>query len=168
MIEVKVGLADCTNPPDCTELFPAAECLCPILPGPSLADVSGGNMGEPLGPGDCTPPEDDGVWSLYSTAVTNIPQEINNWNTGKKKSATSPLLCIKTPMITFANCFSFACVRAGKIHGNVEVATCFCPFGESVSGEPVAPGTAFETQAGQGSPDICSQIPVGIPFPSSN
>ena len=128
-------------------------------------------MGRPLGPGNCTAPTivngvdvgDDGIWSLYSP-MAQIPQEINNWNQGKKKSAAPPNFCPGDMTNTFANCFSFACVRAGKING-VEVATCFCPTGESLTGTGVAPGTSFGTQAGQGNEDICSDIPVGAPFP---
>ena len=175
MIEVKVAAADCTNPPACTAFFPEAECLCPIFPGPGMTDVDGGNMGEPLGPGNCTPPTivngmdvgDDGIWSYYSLE-TNIPQEINNWNTGKKKSAAPLLVCPASFDNTFANCGAFACVRAGKIHGNVEVATCFCPIGESAQGTSVPLGDAFVTQAGQRNRDICTQFPIGLPFPVSD
>jgi hypothetical protein len=173
-IEVKceAGTSGCR--PDGTASFPEAQCTCPIFPGPSIADVSGGNMGRPLGPGNCTPPTtvngvnvgDDGIWSLYSP-MAQIPQEINNWNQGKKKSAAPPNFCPASAMNTFANCFSFACVRAGKING-VEVANCLCPTGESLTGAVVNPGTAFGTQAGQGNEDICSDIPVGAPFPFDN
>jgi len=154
-----------------TASFHQAQCTCPIFPGPSIADVSGGNMGLRPGPGRCTPPTivngrnvgNDGIWSLYSP-MAEIPQEINNWNQGKKKSAAPPNFCPASLTNTFANCFSFACERAGKING-VEVATCFCPIGESLTGAVVAPGTAFGTQAGQGNVAICSEIPVGAPFP---
>jgi hypothetical protein len=158
-----------------TALFDEAECTCPIFPGPALGDVSGGNMGLPLGPGNCTPPTagmpptvgmgDDGIWSLFSLE-TNIPQEINNWSKGKKQTATSFLTC-DAPDTTFANCFSFACVRAGKIRG-VEVATCFCAIGESLRGTGVPLGTPFETKAGQGNMDICSQLPVAAAIPDGS
>jgi hypothetical protein len=158
-----------------TRPFPEAECTCPIFPGPALGDLGGGNMGPPLGPGNCTPPTagipptvgmgDDGIWSLFSLE-TNIPQEINNWSRGEKQTATSFLTC-DAPDTTFANCFSFACVRAGTIRG-VEVATCFCAIGESLRGTPVAPGTPFETKAGQGNTDICSQLPVAAAIPEGS
>jgi len=152
--------------------FDEAQCICPIFPGPSIGDVNGGNIAQPLGPGHCLVPPtivngmpvDDGIWSLYSPQA-QIPQEINNWNQGKKKSAAPPNFCRASAMNTFANCFSFACERAGKING-VEVANCFCPIGESLTGTVVNPGTGFTTQAGQGKRDICSQLPVGGPFPS--
>src|SRR5262245_22195499 len=61
---------------------------------------------------------------------------------GQKKERSTPLICPASPirMNTFANCFSFACERAGKING-VEVANCFCPIGESLTGTVVNPGT---------------------------
>jgi hypothetical protein len=166
MIEVKTATG--------TASFREAQCTCPIFPGPSIGDVSGGNIAQPLGPGHCFEPPtivngvpvDDGIWSLYSP-MAEIPQEINNWNQGKKKSAAPPNTCpdsTTTTMNTFANCFSFACVRSGKIHG-VEVATCFCPIAESLTGGGVPLGTPFGTQAGQGNEDICTQLPVGAPFP---
>jgi hypothetical protein len=158
-----------------TASFHQAQCTCPIFPGPSIADVSGGNMGRPLGPGNCTGPtivngmpvrRHEGIWSLYSP-MGHIPQQINDWSQRRRKTAAPPNFCPASATNTFANCFSFACVRAGKING-VEVATCFCPIGESLTGTVVPPGTPFGTQAGQGNEDICSEIPVGAPFPFDN
>ena len=173
MIEAKceAGTDGCPNG---TRSFPEVKCICPIFPGPSIGDITGGNIAQPLGPGHCFEPPtivngvpvDNGIWSLYSPQA-QIPQEINNWNQGKKKSAAPPNSCPASATNTFANCFSFACERAGKING-VEVATCFCPIGESLTGAVVAPGTPFGTQAGQGNEDICSEIPVGAPFPPDN
>jgi len=167
MIEVKTA--------DGTAVFPEAQCICPIFPGPSIADVSGGNMGLPLGPGNCTGPtivngmpvrRHEGIWSLYSP-MGHIPQQINDWSQRRRKTAAPPNFCPASATNTFANCFSFACERAGKING-VEVANCFCSIGESLTGTVVAPGTPFGTQAGQGNEDICSEIPVGAPFPPDN
>src|SRR5215813_10165166 len=159
-----------------TASFDEAKCICPIFPGPSIGDVKGGNIAEPLGPGHCFEPPDmvngvpvrrhEGIWSLYSLR-RHIPQEINNWSLLPRKTAAPINNCPASPikMNTFAQCFSFACERAGKING-VEVANCFCPIGESLTGTVVNPGTGFTTQAGQGKRDICSQLPVGGPFPS--
>ena len=159
-----------------TAFFDEAKCICPIFPGPSIGDVSGGNIAQPLGPGHCFEPPDmvngmpvrrhDGIWSLYSP-MGHIPQEINNWSQRPRKTAAPVNTCPASTTNTFANCFSFACVRAGKING-VEVATCFCPIGESLTGMEVALGTPFGTQAGQGNEAICSEIPVGAPFPPDN
>ena len=170
MIEAKceAGTDGCPNG---TRFFPEVKCICPIFPGPSIGDITGGNIAQPLGPGHCFEPPTivngmpvhDGIWSLYSP-MGEIPQEINNWNQGRNKSAAPPNSCPASAMNTFANCFSFACVRAGKING-VEVATCFCPIAESLTGTGVLLGTPFGTQAGQGNENICSQLPVGAPFP---
>ena len=143
-----------------TALFDEASCTCPIFAGPGLADVFGGNM-----KGTCDPPRevhgqptDAGIWSWY-TFTDDIPQAINNWSRGNKQTEDPIQKCATG---NFVNCFSFSCVRAGKIHG-VEVATCYCPINESLSGG--AAGPPFVTPAGQCNPDICSQYPVGAPFP---
>src|SRR5262249_38501317 len=143
-----------------TAAFPAAQCTCPIFSGPAIADLNGRNM-----QGSCDPPPNDGVWSLYSPQG-HIPQALNNWNPGKRKSEAPYFVCPADLGLAdqLANCFSFACVRAGKIHG-VEVATCLCPIAESVTGMGVPLGTQFTTQAGQGNQNICTQLPVGAPFP---
>jgi len=134
-------------------------CTCPIFPGPGLADVTGGNMN-----GRCDRPTEvngqptpDGIWSWY-TISNDIPQAINHWSRGKKQTEAPLQTCSEG---NFANCFNFACVRAGKIHG-VEVATCYCAINESLEGTSAVP--PFVTPAGQSNPDICSQYPVGAPF----
>src|SRR5215813_11821626 len=161
-IEVKceAGTRGC---PHGTRSFPEVKCICPIFPGPSIGDITGGNIAEPLGPGHCFEPPDmvngmpvrrhEGIWSLYSP-MRHIPQQINNWSLLPRKTAAPFNSCPASAMNTFANCFSFACVRAGKING-VEVANCFCPIAESLTGEGVPLGTPFGTQAGQGKEDIC-------------
>jgi hypothetical protein len=166
-VKCEAGAAGCT---DGTADFPEAQCICPIFPGPSIGDVSGGNIAQPLGPGHCfDPPDmvngmpvDDGIWSLYRPRG-HIPQEINDWSRRRKLSAAPFNTCPASTMNTFANCFSFACVRAGEING-VKVAKCFCPIGESLTGMVIAPGTPFGTQAGQGNEAICSELPVGATF----
>jgi hypothetical protein len=144
-----------------TANFPAAQCTCPIFKGLALADVSGGNM-----TGTCDPPPNNGVWSLYFP-TGQIPQEINDWSKGKKQSAAPIFVCSAdlNQGTQFANCFSFACARAGKVKGNIEVATCTCPLGESLEGKQVSAHSEFTTPAGQCNVDICFQHPVGAPFP---
>jgi len=144
-----------------TANFPAAQCTCPIFKGLGFADVKGGNMN-----GHCDPPPNNGVWSLYYP-TSQIPQEINDWSRGKKASA-APIFVCSADLLQgdqFANCFSFACVRAGKVKGNIEVATCTCPLGENLEGQPVAKHKEFTTPAGQCNVDVCFQHPVGAPFP---
>jgi hypothetical protein len=135
--------------------FPAATCTCPIFNGEDIVDVNGGNM-----TGTCQPPSTGSIWSGYWPKA-EMPQQLSDWQT-----ANSPgLLCGEDQMQgnQFANCFSFLCVRSGKING-VEVATCTCPIGESQEGTPVPADTAFYTQAGQCSTAFCSQHPVSLPL----
>jgi hypothetical protein len=143
-----------------TAPFPAAQCTCPIFSGPAIADLNGGNM-----QGSCVPPSSSEVWSLYSLR-SHIPQEINDFSRQRKKSEAPAFVCPADLGLgaELANCFSFACERAGRING-VEVATCLCSLGGSLDGKPVPADTAFVTQAGQCNEDICFQHPVSGPFP---
>src|SRR5262249_1165481 len=103
---------------------------------------------------------------LYSP-TGQIPQEINDWSRGKKASAAPIFVCSAdlNQGDQFANCFSFACVRAGKVKGNIEVATCTCPLGESLEGTQVRKHHEFTAPGGQFNVDFRSQPPVGAPFP---
>jgi hypothetical protein len=68
-----------------TATFPEYDCTCPILDGPSIADLTGGNM-----QGSCTPPPGQ-IWSLYQPRE-HIPQAITNWNRAPSKSSAPPSL----------------------------------------------------------------------------
>jgi hypothetical protein len=129
---------------------------CPIFSGPAIADVKGGNMN-----GSCQPPPNNRVWSLYELN-SHIPQAINDWKKNGPKAAAPAFICAGNN-VQFSNCFSFACVRAGKIKG-VPVATCFCAIQEGVGAQPIPVGTQFITQAGQCDQSICTQFPIGAPF----
>ncbi|MGE3782541.1 MAG: hypothetical protein AB7H71_07355 [Alphaproteobacteria bacterium] len=143
-----------------TAPFPEYDCTCPIVDGPALADLAGGNM-----QGSCTPPPGQ-IWSLYQPRE-HIPQAITNWDRAPSKTSAPPLVCRKDLNLgnKLVNCFSFACNPAGNIKG-VPVATCHCPLGESLEGTGVDAATAFATQAGQRNTAICAQYPVGGPLPS--
>jgi hypothetical protein len=143
-----------------TAPFPEYECTCPIVDGPALADLAGGNM-----QGSCTPQKGQ-IWSLYQPRE-HIPQAITNWDRAPSKTSAPPLVCRKDLNLgnKLVNCFSFACNPAGSIKG-VPVATCHCPLGESLEGAGIEAATAFGTQAGQGNPTICAEYPVGAPLPS--
>jgi hypothetical protein len=142
-----------------TAIFPEVDCTCPIFSGPALADVTGGNM-----QGSCEPPGPGQIWSLYSFK-THIPQKINDWVPTGPEAASPPQVCPKSLGVgnQISNCFSLACDSLTYING-VPVATCHCPMGESFAGTPVAPQTAFATQAGQGNKEFCSQHPVSVPI----
>ena len=141
------------------KLFPEADCTCPIFSGEAIADVVGGNM-----KGSCEPPSPDQLWSIYSVR-SHIPQEINGWVPTGPKAAAPPLFCSKNLNLgtQTINCFSFACDALSYING-VPVATCHCAMGESTSGTPVMPHTAFVSQAGQGDPAFCAKPIVSGPI----
>ena len=146
-----------------TAQFPEASCTCPIYDGPSIADVFGGNMH-----GSCDSPGKGKVWSLYAPK-TSVPQAINNWSRKPADTAVEFQLCGASENVgnTFANCFSFACSIDQKRQRGVKTATCLCPLGENLDGSPVTANTAVLTPAGQCDTNICSQHPVGAPYPGA-
>ncbi len=147
-----------------TASFPEAACTCPVVNGPSIADVFGGNM-----KGSCTKPGKGKVWSLYWPKV-NLPQEVNNWSRQPEDTEVEFQLCSSTDNVgaTFANCFSFACTLDKKRSNGVQTATCLCPLGENPDGSAVAAGTAVLTPAGQCDPDTCDAHPVGAAYAGAN
>jgi hypothetical protein len=142
-----------------TARFPEANCTCPIFQGQSIADLSGGNM-----QGSCEAPTADTIWSTYQVNKL-IPQQINRWVASGTEALAPPQICPKTLRLgsKLSNCFSFLCDSKRYING-VPVATCHCPIGESLSGTPVAPSTAFITQAGQRDQAFCAAHPVSGPI----
>ncbi len=143
--------------------FPELVCQCPVLQGPALAMLNGGNMGD-----TCVPPKDPGsdkrgIWSLYST-VSTFPQKINGtWQKDvESKIMGCPARSSTQPPkpIVYGQCFSFACRNVREENG-VLIADCYCP-GEHVI-DPK--NTSFATQAGQCNQSACNDIPVGGPFP---
>lgn len=143
-----------------TAQFPEATCTCPIYSGTAIADVNGGNMH-----GSCAPPGPGQVWSLF-WPMSHIPQAINDWKKTPAATAVELQLCSAAENVgaTFANCFSFACTLDPKRTNGVKTATCRCPLGEGLDGQPVAADTPVLTPAGQCNSDICTQHPVGAPF----
>jgi len=141
-----------------TATFPEADCTCPVILGPSIANLAGGNM-----QGSCEPPPDT-IWSTYQPRP-NIPQALTNWVPTLPEAAAPPLFCPKSlgRGNQLVNCFSFKCDSQTYIN-NVPVVTCHCPIGESLAGTPVPPRTAFLTQAGQGDQATCAMYPVSGPI----
>jgi len=137
--------------------FPEVVCECPVLSGPALADLTGGNM-----QGSCNPPA-DGVWSLFWPSL-DIPQEINGvW---QQNARALPHNCPSTiggrdsnQPVLFGQCFSYSCKNVRKING-VLVADCYCPAQQIVDPRK----HEFAVQAGQCQESVCTQIPVGAPF----
>ena len=141
-----------------TATFPEADCTCPVILGPSIANLAGGNM-----QGSCEPPPDT-IWSTYQPRP-NIPQALTNWVPTLPEAAAPPLFCPKSlgRGNQLVNCFSFKCDSQTYVN-NVPVVTCHCPIGESLAGTPVPPRTAFLTQAGQGDEATCAMYPVSGPI----
>ena len=121
-----------------TATFPEADCTCPVLLGPSIANLAGGNM-----QGSCEPPGPDTIWPTYQPRP-NIPQALTNWIPTLPEAKAPPLFCPKSLNLgnQLVNCFSFLCDSQTYIN-NVPVVTCHCPIGESLAGTPVSPATAF-------------------------
>jgi hypothetical protein len=142
-----------------TATFPEADCTCPVILGPSIANLAGGNM-----QGSCEPPGPDTIWSTFQPRP-NIPQALTNWVPTPPEAAAPPLFCPKSLNLgsQSVNCFSFLCDTQTYIN-NVPVVTCHCPIGESLAGTPVSPATAFLTQAGQGDQAYCAKYPVSGPL----
>jgi hypothetical protein len=138
-----------------TATFPEAECTCPVVLGPSIANLAGGNM-----QGSCEPPRPDTIWSTYQPRP-NIPQAVTDW----VPAPAPPLFCPKRLGLgnQLVNCFSFLCDSQTYIN-NAPVVTCHCPIGESLAGTAVPPHTAFLTQAGQGDEEFCAMHPVSGPI----
>jgi len=138
-----------------TATFPEAECTCPVVLGPSIANLAGGNM-----QGSCEPPRPDTIWSTYQPRP-NIPQALTDW----VPAPAPPLFCPKRLGLgnQLVNCFSFLCDSQTYIN-NAPVVTCHCPIGESLAGTAVPPHTAFLTQAGQGDEEFCAMHPVSGPI----
>ena len=138
-----------------TATFPEADCTCPVVLGPSIANLAGGNM-----QGSCEPPRPDTIWSTYQPRP-NIPQALTDW----VPAPAPPLFCPKRLGLgnQLVNCFSFLCDLQTYIN-NAPVVTCHCPIGELLAGTAVPPHTAFLTQAGQGDEATCAMYPVSGPI----
>jgi hypothetical protein len=141
--------------------FPEVVCKCPVLHGPALADVTGGNMH-----GNCLPPVDPvtkkiGVWSLFRPSL-NIPQEIKGiwYKSVPALPHNCPSVIDQTSKpVLFGQCFSYSCKNLRRING-VLVADCYCPAEHVVDPNK----HEFAIQAGQCQNSVCTSIPVGAPF----
>ena len=138
-------------------LFREADCNCPVLDGVSIADVKGGTMNGK----DCSPPPNDGIWSLYWTEK-DIPQEMFEWMTEPTQFLECPANLNQGK--EQVNCFSFACDDIRPING-ATVATCHCAMGENPFAQHVPPATTFVTEAGQGDQSFCYKHPVAGSVP---
>lgn len=134
-------------------MYPEAVAVCPVLHGPSVADVTGGNM-----KGSCTQPGPNQVWSLYQ--VREKFAQAPSW---KRNTVAAPRTFVTggTPTTSISNMFSFACTKTKRAHlFGPMLANCYGPISEDVQGIPVAVGTKVITQAPAG-----ATYPVGGPVP---
>ena len=146
-----------------TANFMEADCTCPVILGPSLANLSGGNM-----QGSCEPPGPGQLWSSYQIRP-NIPQAITNWVPTLPEAKVEVQKCPASLNLgnQYAQCFSMACDTQTYIN-NVPVVTCHCAIGATLNGFPANPNSSFLINAGQGDPAFCAMHPVSnvIDIPS--
>jgi len=148
-------------------------CTCPVITGNGIADVKGGNM-----QGSCATPAASAkypnpIWSLFST-IPSYPQQSATPEYATTNSTGQICPGTGTQMVT--NCWSFQCSIDAKQTNGVTTATCTCPLGENLSGNPVAANTPFYTQAGgaivastgtasaSAQAAACNLNPVGAPI----
>ncbi len=132
--------------------FQAGVSVCPVLRGPSIADLS-------LMGGSCASPDgtDKTVWSLFSN-VKSYPQ-LPDW--AVLPSVKRTFVTTSAPGGGMSNMWSFPCVvRPRKVNG-VRLADCKGPMNESPwTGDAVPFGSVVGTAAPEGVPN-----PVGGNFP---
>jgi hypothetical protein len=146
--QIAVNAADGT-----VVMYPEAVAVCPVLHGPSVANVSGGNM-----KGSCAQPGPNQVWSLYQ-----VREKFAQAPTWARNTPAVPRTFVTggTPTTSISNMFSFACTKTkrARLFGPM-LANCYGPISEDVQGAPVAVGTKVITQAPTG-----ATYPVGGPVP---
>ena len=122
---------------------PAASCTCPVLRGDNIADLAAGNM-----EGSCEAPPGY-VWSTYEIN-TYYPQYID----GTWQDADADIQICPSEY-SYSQCWNWKC-ELGEVVDGVQLAECTCPIGKTPFD--------FVTQAGQGNPDACADLPVGGPL----
>jgi hypothetical protein len=146
-----------------TANFPEADCTCPVILGPSFANLSGGNM-----QGSCEPPGPGQIWSEYQLRP-NIPQALTNWVPTLPEAAVQVQLCPASLNLgnQYAQCFSMSCDTETYIN-NVPVVTCHSAIGATLTGTPAASRSPVLIEAGQGDQAFCAEHPVSnvISIPS--
>ena len=131
--------------------FDEAVAVCPVLLGPSVADLS-------LMNGSCGAPEGK-VWSLFST-VDSYPQA-PDWEV--TPAVPRAFVTTDQPDGGMSNMWSFLCTKQSIVNG-VQLADCYGPLNASpLNGLPIAVGVRIGTEAPIGVPN-----PVGINIPSED
>lgn len=135
--------------------YPEVVCKCPVLEGPSIADLNAGVM-----KGSCAVDDPKTqVWSLFAPRF-HYPQEASDFvRTPKSATRAKVQTCPGSVAEGSANCWGMMCrYKKDPINGTV-VADCSCPIAQ------IAKGTEFLTEAGQGDPAACAKHPVAAPDP---
>ena len=133
------------------KIFQEGVAICPVLKGPSIANLS-------LMNDSCDPPKGKGtVWSLF--AYKKEYPQAPDWNTLPAQTRTF----ITTAGIGgMSNMWSFPCVKEPKKINGVTIAKCYGPLNESPwTNSDVPVGTNVITDAPVG-----ASYPVGGPVPS--
>ena len=130
--------------------FRESMAVCPVMTGPSIADLS-------LTNGSCNSPDGTNktVWSLfwYYTTVPQAP----SWAPATAVNRT--FVTTKEPNGGMSNMWSFPCVVEPKKVNGTTLSKCYGPLNESPwTSHRVKTGTTNVTQAIEGSPN-----PVGGP-----
>ena len=154
-----------------TKQYPEVVCKCPIItkkiaieqnqtPLVGIAALNEGNMD-----GSCKPPAAGKVWSYFSNAITNYPQESAGFETKAAVSQSCP-----ASDGGGSNCWSYLCSIDPKVvktsTGDVRTASCSCPLNDGLFGSKSHKNSTYTTFAGTYSPpasNACKQAPVGFP-----
>lgn len=138
--------------------YPEVVCKCPVLEGPSIADLNAGVM-----KGSCNVdnPKTQ-VWSLFAPRLVegfHYPQEASNFE--RKPAATKAVIqtCPGNVAQGSTNCWGMLCTFDKNPTNGTVTATCRCPIGQ------IEKGTEFLTEAGQGNKEACLKHPVAAPDP---
>lgn len=141
--------------------YPEVVCQCPVLEGPSIADLSAGVM---KGTCDVVDPTTQ-VWSLFAPRLVegfHYPQEANDFlRVPPSKTRAKAQACPGELAQESANCWGMMCRYDKHPTNGTVTATCSCPIGQ------IAKGTKFLTEAGQGASSACARHPVAAPDPLS-
>lgn len=139
--------------------YPEVVCKCPVLEGPSIADLSAGVMKGSCSVDDPTTQ----VWSLFAPRLVegfHYPQEANNFERQPPSKTKAQIQsCPGAVAQESTNCWGMMCRYDKHPKNGTVTATCSCPTGQ------IAKGTVFLTEAGQGDPKACYKHPVAAPDP---
>jgi len=139
--------------------YPEVVCKCPVLEGPSIADLNAGVM-----KGSCTVDDPTTqVWSLFAPRLVegfHYPQEANDFaRVPPSKTKAKIQSCPGAIAEESTNCWGMMCKYDKNPTNGTITATCACPIGQ------IDKGIEFLTEAGQGNKAACAKHPVAAPDP---